>query len=77
MTCYVGLDVSTRETAICVVDEAGTRIWEGKSQTDPDAIACGADAEGRQRFEDRHRDRADDGVALACIECAQTSSRVP
>jgi transposase len=40
MTCYVGLDVSTKETAICVVDEAGTRIWEGKSRTDPDAIAA-------------------------------------
>ncbi len=40
MTCYVGLDVSMKETAICVVDEAGTRIWEGKSRTDPDAIAA-------------------------------------
>ncbi|MBV9824941.1 MAG: IS110 family transposase [Alphaproteobacteria bacterium] len=39
MTCYVGLDVSTKETAICVVDEAGARVWEGKSRTDPDVIA--------------------------------------
>jgi len=40
MTCYVGLDVSMKETAICVVDETGDRIWDGKSRTDPDAIAA-------------------------------------
>lgn len=40
MTCYVGLDVSMKETAICVVDEMGNRIWDGKSPTDPDAIAA-------------------------------------
>ena len=39
MTCYVGLDVSMKETAICVIDEAGERIWAGKARTDPDAIA--------------------------------------
>lgn len=38
MTCYVGLDVSIKETAICVVNEAGERIWTGTSRTDPDAI---------------------------------------
>ncbi|MDQ1158960.1 transposase [Sphingomonas sp. SORGH_AS 950] len=40
MICYVGLDVSMKETAICVVDETGDRIWDGKSRTDPDAIAA-------------------------------------
>lgn len=40
MTCYVGLDVSTKETAICVIDEAGERLWAGKVRTDPDAIAA-------------------------------------
>ncbi len=40
MTCYVGSDVSMKETAICVIDEAGARVWEGKSRTDPDAIAA-------------------------------------
>lgn len=39
MTCYVGLDVSMKETAICVIDEAGERLWAGKTRTDPDAIA--------------------------------------
>jgi transposase len=39
MASYVGLDVSTRETAICAVNEAGERVWEGRRPTDPDAIA--------------------------------------
>ena len=38
MSCYVGLDVSTKETAICVIDDAGERVWAGRSPTDPDAI---------------------------------------
>lgn len=40
MSCYVGLDVSTKETAICVVDEAGDRVWSGTARTDPDVIAA-------------------------------------
>ena len=33
MTFFVGLDVSTKETAICVIDDAGERVWEGKSRS--------------------------------------------
>ena len=40
MTNYVGLDVSLRETAICVVDQAGKIIREGKAESEPDAIAA-------------------------------------
>ncbi|GJE14605.1 IS110 family transposase [Methylobacterium longum] len=40
MSFYVGLDVSTKETAICVVDETGERVWAGTSRTDPDAIGA-------------------------------------
>jgi transposase len=29
MKHFVGLGVSMKETAVCVVDEAGQRIWEG------------------------------------------------
>jgi transposase len=29
-----------KETAICVIDEAGDRLWSGKARTDPDAIAA-------------------------------------
>ena len=38
MTHYVGLDVSQRMTAICVVDEAGHRIWRGECRTVPEEI---------------------------------------
>jgi transposase len=36
---YVGLDVSLEQTAICVVDEAGTILREGKAETEPQAIS--------------------------------------
>ena len=40
MTNYVGLDVSLQETAICVVDQAGKIVREGKAESEPDAIAA-------------------------------------
>ena len=38
MTHYVGLDVSQKMTAICVVDAAGKRIWRGVCSSAPEAI---------------------------------------
>jgi len=38
MEQYVGLDVSQQETAICVIDGAGTKLWEGTCRSTPDAI---------------------------------------
>ena len=35
MPHYVGLDVSQKTTAICVVDEQGRRLWRGACATDP------------------------------------------
>lgn len=35
MKQYIGLDVSQRETAVCVVNEAGQAIFEGKAKSDP------------------------------------------
>src|SRR5580698_4351658 len=35
---YVGLDVSQKETAMCVVDENGTVLFEGKAASDPGAL---------------------------------------
>jgi transposase len=40
MQHYVGLDVSQKTTAICVVDEQGQRLWRGECTTDPGAIAA-------------------------------------
>lgn len=39
MEQYVGLDVSQKETAICVIDSAGARLWEGTCRSTPEAIA--------------------------------------
>ncbi|WP_313138321.1 IS110 family transposase [Paracoccus jeotgali] len=39
MKHFVGLDVSMKETAVCVVDEAGQRVWEGSVPSSADAIA--------------------------------------
>src|SRR6202166_874474 len=38
MAHFVGLDVSVKETSVCVVDDAGTVILEQKVLTEPDAI---------------------------------------
>ena len=39
MKQYVGLDVSQKETAVCVVDENGKVVFEGKAASDPGALA--------------------------------------
>lgn len=38
MARFVGLDVSQRLTAICVVDETGRRVWRGQCASDPELI---------------------------------------
>ncbi len=38
MAHYVGLDVSQKMTAICVVDDAGRRIWRGQCRSIPEEI---------------------------------------
>jgi transposase len=38
MTRFVGLDVSQKITAICVVDDAGGRLWRGQCPTNPEQI---------------------------------------
>jgi transposase len=38
MTYYVGLDVSQKMTAICVVDDAGCRLWRGQCASVPEEI---------------------------------------
>ncbi len=39
MTTFVGLDVSLKETSICIVDDSGIAIREGVVPSDPDRIA--------------------------------------
>jgi transposase len=38
MKQYVGLDVSQKETSVCVVDETGKVVFEGKAKSDPGAL---------------------------------------
>jgi transposase len=38
MARFVGLDVSQKLTAICVVDETGGKLWRGQCVTDPEQI---------------------------------------
>jgi predicted NBD/HSP70 family sugar kinase len=40
MKQYVGLDVSQKETSVCVVDEVGQVLFEGKAKSDPGALAA-------------------------------------
>ena len=46
MDTYVGLDVSLRETAVCVVDESGAIQLERTVAADPDVIAALLQAQG-------------------------------
>ena len=39
MRHYVGLDVSMKETFVCIQDETGKIIHQGKTKTEPDLIA--------------------------------------
>ena len=40
MEHYVGLDVSLKQTSICVVNQAGSVVREGVVDSDPDAISA-------------------------------------
>ena len=40
MKHYAGLDVSMEQTSLCIVDESGTVICEGKAASDPGALAA-------------------------------------
>ncbi len=40
MKHYVGLDVSQKETSVCVVDDAGKAVYEGRARSEPGALAA-------------------------------------
>ena len=39
MEYYIGLDVSLKQTSICVVDQSGVIVREGVVESDPEPIA--------------------------------------
>lgn len=47
MERYVGLDVSLKQTAVCIVDQTGTIVKEGMVSTDPETIAAFINAHAR------------------------------
>ena len=52
MKQYVGLDVSQKETSVCVVDELGRCVFEGKAKSHPGALTELL----RKRAPNRHAD---------------------
>ena len=63
MEYYVGLDVSLKQTSICVVNQTGSIVQEGVVDSDPEAIASfvRSRAPGTVRI---GIDRTDDDVAM-------------
>jgi transposase len=39
MKCYVGLDVSLKQTSVCIVDQTGLVVREGVVDSAPEAIS--------------------------------------
>ena len=50
MEYYVGLDVSLKQTSICVVDQSGSVVREGVVDSDPEAISVYVRSRRRARY---------------------------
>ena len=46
MVHYIGLDVSLKQTSICVVNQLGSVVREGVVNSEPEAIAALREIEG-------------------------------
>jgi hypothetical protein len=64
MKYFAGLDVSLDETAICIVDEDGVVIREGKAASEPDCIHTHPSLFGNYALTLGYRLEAD-GVSVA------------
>ena len=64
MKQYVGLDVSQKETSVCVVDEVGQVLFEGKAKSAP-GRSRHCFASGRHRRSASDLRRGDGGLAMA------------
>jgi transposase len=61
MIRFVGLDVSQKMIAICVVDNAGCRLWRGQGPSNPEQIGVVV----RRHAGEDARNRSDDAMARA------------
>jgi predicted NBD/HSP70 family sugar kinase len=43
MDHFAGLDVSVKETSVCIVDDTGKIVQEVKVASEPEALATGSD----------------------------------
>jgi transposase len=84
MGYFAGLDVSLEETAICIVDDAGQIVREGRAASEPEALvaffgACGMRLE-RVGLEAcsltawLHAGLSEAGIAAICIEARQAKA---
>ena len=73
MAYFVGLDVSVKETSVCVVDEAGKVILEQKVLTEPDTIIALLTLARRHLRPDRDRGRAAVAVAGQCVDSGRAA----
>jgi hypothetical protein len=64
MEYYVGLDVSLKQTSICVVDQTGSVVREGVVDSDPEAISVYVRSKAPDACTRRPRDRTDVHVAM-------------
>ena len=62
MEYYVGLDVSLKQTSICVVDQTGSVVREGVVDSDPEAISVYVRSKAPGAV--RPRDRTDVHLAM-------------
>ena len=73
MELYVGLDVSLKRTAICVVDVDGVVVWEGWSDTHPEMIVGALKRVAGRVVKVGLETGSDDAVAGACAQRIRTS----
>ncbi len=78
MELYVGMDVSLKETSICVVDGSGRIVSEGTVISEPSAIAEFVQAKAvsavRIALETGPRPRPGFGASCAALACQGTAS---
>jgi transposase len=65
MTRFDGLHVSQGMTAICVIDNAGRRRWQGQCSSVPEEICDVVLRHGEITSAYRDRDRSNDAMAGA------------
>ena len=68
MEHYVGLDVSLKLTAVCIVDRTGKIEREGVVHSDPEAIATFIKSKCAACRADRTRNRSNVDVAVDRVE---------